>query len=115
MNEELTAQIIKVDQKSEPSVLLLLAEANQLREYAIARVITTIDDVKAATNDLSLIAKLKKTMEGKRKDYLQPFQEHVKEVNDDYKILMGCRQNHARQSDGLPGGTGTDTAGTGRD
>ena len=70
------------------SVVALYNEAQKLLEYANNRVITNADDTKAATNDLSLIAKLKKAMEAKRKDYLLPFQEHVKEVNDTYKTLM---------------------------
>ena len=78
MTEEIrhyqAGELIKVDQKSEPGILLLLAESNQLRDYAIARVIATAEDVKTATNDLAIIAKLKKTMEAKRKEYLQPFQ-----------------------------------------
>ena len=67
---------------------MLLAQSNQLRDYALARVIVTNDDLKPATEDLTIIARLKKTMEAKRKDYLQPFQEHVKQVNEDYKTLM---------------------------
>ena len=70
------------------SVVALYNEAQKLLEYANSRVIVSADDTKAATNDLSLIAKLKKAMEAKRKDYLLPFQEHVKEVNDTYKTLM---------------------------
>ena len=70
------------------SVVALYNEAQKLLEYANSRVIVSADDTKAATNDLSLIAKLKKAMEAKRKDYLQPFQEHVKEVNEAYKTLM---------------------------
>ena len=70
------------------SVVALYNEAQKLQEYANSRVIVSADDTKAATNDLSLIAKLKKAMEAKRKDYLQPFQEHVKEVNEAYKTLM---------------------------
>ena len=80
--------LLRIDPKNDESVIALYNEANKLLEYANARIIATLEDTKLATNDLSLIAKLRKAMESKRKDYLQPFQEHVKEVNDAYKTLM---------------------------
>ena len=80
--------LIKNNPREDLAIMALYDEANKLLEYANNRVIATLDDTKAATNDLSLIAKLKKAMEAKRKDYLLPFQEHVKEVNDTYKLLM---------------------------
>ena len=80
--------LIKNNPREDLAIMALYDEANKLLEYAKNRVIATLDDTKAATNDLSLIAKLKKAMEAKRKDYLAPFQEHVKEVNDTYKLLM---------------------------
>ena len=63
-------------------------EAIRLQKYAEERSIATAEDLKPATDDLSIIAKLKKAMEEKRKTYLQPFQEHVKETNEAYKALM---------------------------
>ena len=80
--------LIKNNPREDLAIMALYDEAKILLEYANMRVIATLDDTKAATNDLSLIAKLKKAMEAKRKDYLLPFQEHVKEVNDTYKLLM---------------------------
>ena len=80
--------LVITNPREDLAIMALYDEANKLLEYANNRVIATLDDTKAATNDLSLIAKLKKAMEAKRKDYLLPFQEHVKEVNDIYKALM---------------------------
>lgn len=77
-----------VNPNTDLEVLRFLAESNQLRDFAEARVIATNDDLKPATDDLAIISKVKKAMEAKRKDYLQPFQEHIKEVNEAYKILM---------------------------
>ena len=34
------------------------------------------------------MVKVKKAMEAKRKDYLKPFQDHVKETNDAFRSLM---------------------------
>ena len=86
--ENQTQTLIKVNPQADLEVMNFYTEAQKLLEYANTRVIASAEDTKSATNDLSLIAKLKKSMEAKRKDYLFPFQEHVKEVNEAYKILM---------------------------
>jgi hypothetical protein len=80
--------LVITNPREDLAIMALYDEANKLLEYANNRVIATLDDTKLATNDLSLISRLKKAMESKRKDYLLPFQEHVKEVNDIYKALM---------------------------
>jgi len=74
--------------ESDVTVMTFYAEAVKLREYAEARVITTIADLKPANDDLNIIRRLKKAMEARRKEYLAPFQDHVKEVNEAYKRLM---------------------------
>ncbi len=63
-------------------------QALSLRNIAKARVITCNNDLKPATDDLIIIRKVKKAMEEKRKEYLKPFQDHVKETNEAYKTLM---------------------------
>ena len=63
-------------------------EALKLRGYAEKRIILTLEDAKVATDDLSIISRLKKAMEEKRKEYLKPLQEQTKAINDVYKILM---------------------------
>jgi len=63
-------------------------EARGLLKFAKERVIVAIGDAKAATDDLSIIAKLKKTMEAKRKEYLSPLKEQVDAINETYKTLM---------------------------
>ena len=80
--------LLRIDPRQDAIVLGFYDEAKKLLDYANARVIMSLDDAKLAADDLSMIAKLKKAMESKRKDYLQPFQDHVKEVNEIYKVLM---------------------------
>jgi hypothetical protein len=84
----MSKDLICINPQTDPEVMGFYAEAMKLLDFANIRIIATVEDTKLATNDLSLIAKLKKAMEAKRKDYLQPFQEHVKEFNEAYKILM---------------------------
>jgi hypothetical protein len=59
-----------------------------LQEYAEARVIKGLDDLKLANDDLAIIARLKKFMEDRRKQYVQPLNDQVKAINDNYKKLM---------------------------
>jgi len=87
METQITA-LIKIAPSSDLKVMAFYNQALELQKYAEARVITTVEDLKPATDDLSLIAKVKKGIESSRKDYLQPFQEHIKETNDAFKTLM---------------------------
>ena len=69
-------------------VMSFYNEAVKLQEYAEKLEIITSLDLKPATNDLSIIAKVKKGMEGKRKEYVVPLQNQVKEFNEAFKTLM---------------------------
>lgn len=86
MNQAAALVITKPD--ADPEVIAFYSEALVLQRYAEARVIITAEDMKPANDDLNTIRRLRKAMENKRKDYLSPFQEHVKEVNEAYKRLM---------------------------
>lgn len=59
----------------------------QLR-YATCLTIAEAEDLKLATDGLSVISKLKKAVGEKQKEYLQPFKEHIAEVNEAFKRLM---------------------------
>jgi len=74
--------------EANPEIVAFYNEALRLKEYADARVIVTNDDLKPANDDLVIIRRIKKGMEGKRKEYLTPFQDHIKETNDAFKTLM---------------------------
>ncbi len=63
-------------------------EATKLLEYAETRTIKTLDDAKTATNDLSIIGKLKKAMEAKRKDKLEPSKLEAESIRETYNYLM---------------------------
>lgn len=84
---EVTA-LIKIRPEADAQVMAFYSEALKLKEYAERRSIVAVEDLTPATADLNIIARVKKGMEGRRKDYLLPFQEHIKEVNEDYKRLM---------------------------
>jgi len=63
-------------------------QAVKLLKYAEARIIATVDDNKLAVDDLSIISRLKKSMEAKRKEYLDPLKTQVDAINMTYKDLM---------------------------
>jgi len=80
--------LVLVKPEANLEIMRFYTQALNLREFAEARVITCNDDLKPANDDLIIIRKVKKAMEEKRKDYLKPFQDHVKETNEAYKTLM---------------------------
>lgn len=65
-----------------------LGEAHRLRDYAIALKVECSSVAEAATNDLSMIAKLKKAMDEKRREYTVPLEQHKKDIIAAFVILM---------------------------
>lgn len=63
-------------------------EAVKLQEYAEKRIIKTLEDNELANDDLSVISKLKKAMEGKKKEYLEPLKVQTDAIRDTYNFLM---------------------------
>ena len=83
-----TSLISLIDPTSDTEVINYHQEALKLRDYAEKRVIASVEDIKLATDDLSIISKLKKAMEEKRKEYVKPLQDRVEEINEAYKTFM---------------------------
>lgn len=69
-------------------VMSYYTEALKLLDYAEKRIITTIEHAKIATDDLSLIAHLKKGMESKKKECLDPHLAKVTAIRETYSTLM---------------------------
>ena len=87
-NQTESTVLVKITPSSDVGVMADFYTALRLREYAGARIIATNDDLKSANNDLIIIRKVKKALEEKRKEYLSPFQSHIKEINEAYSTLM---------------------------
>ena len=83
MTEQIVQEtaLIQVRPDADPRVLALYEESVKLLGYAEARTILSDDDVKVATEDLSVIAGVKKAIEAKRKEYTGPINEHLKATN----------------------------------
>ena len=83
-----TTTLVKITPSADLEVMAFYNDALKLAEYAEKRVIARAEDLKPATDDLSLIAKIKKALEEKRKEYVKPLQDHVKTINDAFEFLM---------------------------
>ena len=81
--------VVNVAPGKDEVVQKLLTEVMKVREVALKMVVATDEDVKMATNDLSLMSGLKKAVDEKRREYVDPINEHVKSVNDAFKLLTG--------------------------
>ncbi len=79
--------VIKVNPSGDSAVSSLFNEAQGLKSYAETRAITVDQDVISATEDLSLIAKLKKAIEDKRKEYTAPLKQHLDLIAEAFKTI----------------------------
>ncbi len=82
-----TTSLALVNPNTDVAFIAIGEQVMGLVRYAESRTIANLADMMATTDDLSLIAKLKKALEDKRKEYVQPFNEHVKEVNGIFKLI----------------------------
>jgi len=86
-NQAVTTAVINISPQTDPAIISLQAEAAKLLQYAEVRTITGDADVKLATEDLSLLAKIKKAIADKRKDWLTPIKEKLDAIDSVFKSL----------------------------
>lgn len=87
-NQKSETALIRLRPETDPVVAATHAQTLNLRAYAERRVIVTPEGLRLATEDLSLISRLKKALEDKRKEYVGPLQSHVQAINATFKTLM---------------------------
>lgn len=88
MNDnEMIPITVQVDPKTDQRVLKMLAESNQLLDYANAMVIATDGDYEKAVNDMVTIRNLKKALEAQRVEYVKPLNDFVKGIQADFKVI----------------------------
>ncbi len=80
--------IIRIDPAADSSIAALHAEGLGLHAYAQTRNSQSVEDIALATDDLGLIAKLKKAIEQRRHEYVDPINAHLKAINDAFKQLV---------------------------
>lgn len=69
--------LIKVAPEQDTAIQALYNQGTELLKFAEARIITSDADLSPATDDLSIIAGLKKKLEEKKREYINPIQAHL--------------------------------------
>ena len=80
--------LVRIEPLKDAAVFKLLEEAAKLQQYAEKVVVATVEDVKTVTNDLTIIKELRKQIEEKRKEYLDPVTAHATAIRDAFKLLL---------------------------
>jgi hypothetical protein len=83
----LDTAVVKIAPGLDTEVRRLTVEVDKLRVYSQTLAVLTAEDVAAATNDLSIIANLKKAITAKHNEYKEPIEALLKPVNEVFKIL----------------------------
>ncbi len=79
---------IKIKPETDVQAQSLYNEGLKLQRYAESRVIACDQDVKLATDDLSMLAKLKKALDGKRKEYLGPVNFYKNAITEAFRNMV---------------------------
>jgi len=85
LQQESSTALITVNPDKDTKVLALYHAGLELRDYALSREIKSDQDMIPATDDLAVIARLKKSIEEKRKEYVDPIRHHLDSVNNAFK------------------------------
>ena len=80
--------LIKVHPMQDDLIAAQVDNANSALVYAQKRVIESLEDVKVATDDLSMIAKLKKTAKAYLDEYTKPIKTHLENIKADFDSIM---------------------------
>jgi len=83
--DDLGTALVNVSPSADEAVQQFKTEAIRLREYGQTLVIASDEDIVAVTQILSTVAKVKKGLEDKRKEFVGPLQGYVKSINDIFK------------------------------
>lgn len=78
---------IAINPDQDTVVQELYRQGCELRDYALARTITCLEEAKVATDDLAVIANNKKDIEECKKRYVGPIRQHLDDVNQAFKDL----------------------------
>ena len=63
-------------------------ESQSILAYAERRVIATLEDNKLASDDLTIISRIKRAMEAKKREYLEPLGAQMDTIRGTYNFLM---------------------------
>lgn len=75
-----TTAIIRIKPDTDLAVVSLKDSITKLKEYALARTITKDEDVSPITDDLAVIAGLKKSLNALKDQYVKPVKAHLADI-----------------------------------
>ncbi len=82
-----TTAVVTVNPRGDLKYQTLQREVSELGELAVGLTVASTADVKVATDNLGAIADRKRFIDGSRKDYLGPIQQHIGDINAAFKAL----------------------------
>jgi hypothetical protein len=87
-NEVQSTAVINIAPSKDLDVQSLTTEILRLRDFSKTLQVATKEDVAAATNDLSIMANLKKAVIAKHREYKEPIEAYLKPINEVFKMLI---------------------------
>jgi len=86
---EVSTATVLIAPQQDPGVAALVDNISELLKYAQERTVENPEDVTTATEDLSIIANLKKQVSTKREEYTRPLMTHLDTVRGTFKTIEG--------------------------
>jgi len=86
--EETKLATIRVRPQQDPAVFALSEQAERLRDIALERRIVCDADLSPATEDLSVIAQVKKGLAAIKTEYVKPIKGHLDDVNAAFNMIL---------------------------
>jgi hypothetical protein len=80
--------LIKVNSGTDPMVLSLKSEVTTVRAKADAFTFKDNSDLKVATEDLSIIARLEKALKERQSEWVSPIRDFLESVNAPFKAML---------------------------
>ena len=88
-----TTAMIRVAPGADEVVVAMVVEIARLLAWAEEREVQDVEGVKRATDDLVLLAGLRKAIEDKRREYTVPVNDHLKAINEAFKAMTVPLEN----------------------
>ncbi len=83
-----TQVVIRIGPEVDAEIIALQAEVAGLGERAREAVVFSVEDAKLITDDLVMMAQLRKAIESKKREYTEPISGHLTAVRDVFKSLL---------------------------
>jgi hypothetical protein len=79
--------LINIEPRLDTALIVLLAEIAKLKSWANSLVIVDETSLMSATEDIASVRKLAKSIEEKRREFTDPLNAHLKDINAYFKLV----------------------------